>query len=320
MKETKWIRILVFWLILVLLVAGLSLGLKWMTARDNLMVHEHLKVVVDLDKEADETVDALILGDSLSYTTLSSMKLWQLYGIPTYSCGQSGQSIMEAYQVLKAAYDHQSPKVVMLESHMIFQAPEGWGSLDDAIAYWGIYHIPLWEFHDVWKYGLFDIKYSQEHYKGYTIRGVVQPYTGGPYMTDKGEKVTIPSFGRMYLKKIQKLCEDHGSKLVIFSAPSPANYNYATVQALQNYADAHELPYVDYNELAEYIALDWQQDSLDGGDHLNIYGANKATAYMGAWLALQDYGLKDHRDEEKYRSWDEDLKAYMVEEARFVPQ
>ena len=56
------------------------------------------------------------------------------------------------------------------------------------------------------------------------------------------------------------------------------------------------------------VGYDYKTDFSDGS-HLNIYGAEKTTAYMGEYLT-ERYEFEDHRGDERYHLWDE-CSVYM---------
>lgn len=78
--------------------------------------------MVELENEPADTIDVLVIGDSESYTTVSPMEIWDKEGIPSYVGGQTGQKIQESYYMLKKALKTQKPKVVAIETNMIFRS------------------------------------------------------------------------------------------------------------------------------------------------------------------------------------------------------
>ena len=58
--------------------------------------------------------------------------------------------------------------------------------------------------------------------------------------------------------------------------------------------------------------IDWKNDFYDDGDHLNVFGAEKATDPLGVYLS-KECGLEDHRGDPAYRLWDEMLAKYKQE-------
>lgn len=122
----------------------------------------------------------------------------------------------------------------------------------------------------------------------------------------------IPSNSLIYMKKIQKLCRKNGAKLLLYSAPSPVNYSYAKHNSIQKYAKEHSVEYLDMNLELDKIGIDWKTDSLDNGDHLNLKGAQKTTAYLGQYLCKK-YQFTDRRGEKDYQQWNECYGKYVKE-------
>mgnify|MGYP001625500801 FL=1 len=265
--------------------------------------------VAKISAEPENTVDLLILGDSESHTSMSPMELWGESGVSAYVCGQSGQRIQETYYMLKKALQTQSPKAVILETNVMFRDPGFFRNLQTCFAEPLRYYMPVFRYHSLWKMIFDGQKNTGDDYKGFMIRNAVDPCDGEEYMKETTERQEIPEFARIYMEKITELCRKNDISLVLMSAPSPKNYNYRKHNALQEYADAQGLPYIDLNLKTKEIGIDWKQDSYDKGDHLNVYGAQKVTAYMGKYLK-ENYDLPDHRGDPKYADWDQMEKKY----------
>ena len=56
--------------------------------------------------------------------------------------------------------------------------------------------------------------------------------------------------------------------------------------------------------------MDWEEDSRDGGDHLNYYGAVKFSHAFGDFL-VQEFDLPDHRQDPAYAAWNEAYPRYL---------
>ena len=68
----------------------------------------------------------------------------------------------------------------------------------------------------------------------------------------------------------------------------------------------------DRNYDPQELGIDWKNDTLDKGDHLNLSGAHKVTDYMTMYLQ-EHYMLPDHRGDEKFTSWDTMASQYTTE-------
>ena len=82
---------------------------------------------------------------------------------------------------------------------------------------------------------------------------------------------------------------------------------------MEEYAKEHDLVYINFLELTEECGLDFSTDTYDGGLHLNLSGAEKATRWLGSFLR-DEVGLKSRRGEDTLEAvWKEKLTAYYNE-------
>jgi hypothetical protein len=65
--------------------------------------------------------------------------------------------------------------------------------------------------------------------------------------------------------------------------------------------------YINMN-LKPELGIDMNRDILDGGDHVNISGAEKTTAFFIDYL--KKYKLEDKRGLKKYDDWNKKAKLY----------
>ena len=100
--------------------------------------------------EKDDSVDAIFLGDSLVYSSISPMEIWDGYGYTCYDCAQPAQIMPYAYDYLKVAIDSQHPKIVFIEANILFRDPEKL-PLYKKVAYRIGNYIPIIKYHSNWK-------------------------------------------------------------------------------------------------------------------------------------------------------------------------
>ena len=311
MKKLK--RVILFLLVFAVLLWACSAGIQIIVRNVSGSVSGRSRVFASVSAEKKNTIDVLVAGDSESYTSVSPMDLWDRAGIAAYDCGQPGQRIQETYYILKTAFRTQSPKLVLFETNTMFRDPGFLKNVQLSLTEPLAYHFPVIKYHNAWK-ALFDGPGGpKKSYKGFEIRDKVVSYEGDEeYMKETKDKAQIPEVVRIYMEKIKRLCEKNGADLLLVSAPSPKNYNYKKHNSLEEYARENNLPYVDLNMKFRDIGIDWKQDSYDRGDHLNISGARKVTAYIGEYLA-DNYDLPDRRNDDGWREWDDLAKEYLEE-------
>lgn len=262
--------------------------------------------------EPRNSIDVVVLGDSESYSSFSPMQLWKDYGYTSYVAGVPGAKIGENLDVLRTVLKRQQPKVVMLETNNLFryQPP---GSVEQGTTKKIYQMIPLLKYHSAWKSPLLMARGAL--FQGFNINGGVKPYKGGRYMYPSKEKEKIEATNRKCFEEIARLCQKKKIQLMLYSAPSPRNYNYKKHNALEELAREHHLPYVDLNVKASRLEIDWRSDTRDRGDHLNLSGARKATEFLGYYLNRR-MPLTCRWNDKISKRWNMMLKDYNRRERR----
>lgn len=307
MKIVK--RLILFFLILAILLAGCSAWIHAEAVKLADFIPGRSRPFASIAAERKDGIDVIVLGDSESYTSVSPMQLWKEQGLSSYVCGQPGQKIQETYFMLKTALQSQSPKVVLMETNLMFRDPGPVKNIQTSLAETARYRFPLLRFHNLWKLAFDGKKPGEPVYKGFSIRSSVDPFDSGDYMKETKEVQEMPQAVIFYMEEIRELCRRSGAELLLVSAPSPKNYSYRKHNAIENYAKEKGLTYVDLNLKIKELGITWQKDSYDKGDHLNLYGAQKVTRWLGTYLK-QNYELPDHRNDPAYEDWNELSEKY----------
>jgi hypothetical protein len=306
-----WLRVISFAVVVILLLIAsgklcdpIRLGLQ-----DS--VSERERYLLHLLSEPEEMVDVAILGDSESYTLVSTYQLWKEAGIASYIGGQSGQWIGESYFSLKKILKRQSPKVLILETNEFFSRGDASVIKDAAKSAqeFARQMFPILKYHRFWKMEPADPKLQTTIFNGFELRAAVAPYTGGVYMHATDDRTPVTFITRYYLDKIKRLCDAHGTKLLFVTAPSPVNHTMQRHNEVQALADELAVPYLDLNLNTEELGIDWNLDTLDGGDHLNYTGCQKATAYLQRYMQTH-YTLPDRRDDVRYEAWNKQAEEF----------
>ena len=55
-------------------------------------------------------------------------------------------------------------------------------------------------------------------------------------------------------------------------------------EQIKDYAKKNELRYINFLDIADEVGIDYNTDTYDGGLHLNVYGAEKMSRYLGKIL------------------------------------
>lgn len=307
-------RCIGFWGIFVAMLSGFSHLLTPANAKeyDTVAVAKFKK---QYKTEPKNTIDMIIAGDSESYATFSPLLMYQETGFTSYVCGTSAQRLCDTYSILETAFETQSPKVVVLETNNFFRTSESNDASSDGYESFFQKIFPVFKHHSRWKtYFIGNLSRKnnfteQQKQKGFRFRPAIKPYLGGNYMIPTTNVKELGSGAELYINKIIELCRNNGAQVLFVSAPSPICMSYSKHNAIQQLADKLGVDYLDLN-ITTVDDLDWTKDTKDAGNHLNYTGAKKVSVYISKYFD-EKYDLPDHRNDEAYRSWDENLEKLL---------
>lgn len=280
--------------------------------------------------------DLLFLGDCEVYASFSPKLLWEEYGINSYIRGSAQQLIWQSYYLLEDALRYETPQAVVFNVlSMQYDRPqrEEYNRMTlDGMA-WSMakvrairasmteeeqfldYVFPLLRYHERWsQLEEEDLKYflraKPVSHNGYYMRVEARPARDVP----EGRVLPDYRFGEnawAYLEKLTELCKEKGIRLILVKAPSLYPYWYRQwEEQIEKYAEENGLPYYNFLEHIDEIGLDYDQDTYDGGLHLNLSGAEKLSAWFGRILS-EELGLPDRRGEEALETvWAEKCRRY----------
>lgn len=263
--------------------------------------------------EDENTIDVLFLGDSVAYSSVSPMQLWQEQGFTSYVCATSAQYLSFSEVLLKQAFQEQSPKVVVLEANAVYRTMNSDISTMTRLESL----ISIFKFHNRWKAigSLFPLISAGSSWtddlKGYVYSTDIMQAENADYMVETDTVKEIESPNEEYVKAIADFCKENGAELLLVNVPNAKNWCCEKHNGIQALAEKHGIPYVDLNLLNEEVSIDWNFDTRDKGDHLNYYGAVKTTNYLGEYLKA-NYTLPDRRNDDNYSGWNETLERYLA--------
>ena len=264
---------------------------------------------------AGEGHQVLFVGDCEVYESFSPVTLFNEFGATSYIRGSAQQLMWQSYYLLREALKTETPRVVVLSVCSIRYAEpqneaynrmtlDGMRLSRDKLEAVGAsltageteasYYIPLLRYHDrIFELTGEDLRYlfrgPELTCNGYLMRCEVVPYTWMP----TAPVLRDPSFGEKpveYLDRIVDLCREKGIELILVKSPClyPAWYEEWD-RWLEAYAADHGVEYVNAISRMGEMGIDLSRDTYDGGIHLNVYGAEKYTRWLGE--RLRDRGL-----------------------------
>lgn len=261
--------------------------------------------------EPDNTIDAVILGDSETYSAFIPLKIWQEYGITSYVCGTSRQRLYNTEDFLHKTFQNQSPKLVILETNVIFRK-FGYSNI---VINEAENLLPVFRYHDRWKKLQPDDWFGSVEYtdivdnKGYRLNKGIKPASIEKYMEPSDIEQSIPGKNCSFVKRMKEYCDKNGAEMILLTTPSTRNWNFKRHNGMAKLAEKLGVEYIDLNLMNDKVPINWEKDTRDKGDHLNYAGALKVTGYLGEYLA--ERGLfSDKREDPAYENWNKALKRF----------
>lgn len=292
--------------------------------------------------------DVIFVGDCEIYEGIVPAVLYEQYGIASYVRGSSQQTIWQSYYILEETLKREPDvRVVVFNvlavkygqtpreeiSRMTLEdmrwSSSKWNAIlasmtkEESLA---SYFLPILRYHDRWsELGAQDFlrtfdKHEDITHQGYLMQTDIVPVD--PTDTREPDMLidaALPAESMAYLEKMRTLCEQYGAELVLIKAPTNSVKYYwydEWDEQIVQYADANKLTYYNFIGMDRELELDWTRDTYDAGLHLNVYGAEKLTVYLGRLLKEQ-HGVPDRRGDAALDAlWEVRIKAYQSEKQK----
>lgn len=283
--------------------------------------------------------DVILVGDCEVYEAFVPSVLWEEYGITSYVRGGAQQLAWHSYYLLEETFKYEAPKVVVYNVYALkYGTPqsEAYNRMTFDTMKWsyskikGImasmreeesivdYLFPILRYHSrITSLESEDLEYMFSSPKdmsdnGYIIKTGVVPMPNSDPITEPPSEL-LPDSSLEYLDKMRELCRENGAELVLIKAPTNSRgywwYDEWEEQIVE-YSEQNGLDYYNFIPYADAMGIDWQNDTYDGGLHLNVYGAEKFTKYFGEILA-SEYGLVSRKNEASTLTrWNTYLEEY----------
>lgn len=288
------------------------------------------------------SIDVLFIGASTLRNGISPLGIWGAYGVPSYTLASGYQNPLVSYYYLVEALKYQQPKVVVLDASWLIRSIEVDANetflrlsvdplrfslnklrlIEEIVSRSSnqtaaSYLFPLLRYHARWKELTRDdlFFYSREfenRYKGQGLSFKKTPLSFSETAfstTDRSAR--IDDEARLYYLKFIRLCEQNGIPVIMINTPR-IGWDLSKHNAVKSFADKYGILYLDYStpELLAEIGFNSSADFHDY-DHLNIYGAQKVSNHLGAFLQMT-FDLPDKRNDPAYAQWNDDLAAFQA--------
>jgi len=323
------------YIIVILVFAGIFFSLqrlltpKYMTdAFDGALIGEYYA------EEKNHSV--IFIGDCELYQNFSPAELFREYGITSYIRGGASQTVWQGYWLLEDTLRHETPDVVVfsvlgmakenavsepynrlnidgmkLTSSKIGAVNSSMVDGEDSLSY----IFPILRYHERWReLSAEDFRYffksENVGLNGYLMRSETVPVTVFPRARGLAD-YTLPNICWEYLDRIRELCESKGIELILLKSPAIWPYwHQPWDKQITDYAQEHSLIYYNLLNMHDDTGIDYDTDTANAGQHLNVSGAEKLSRWIGGELT-EKFDLPDHRNTPKIaQSWERKIHDY----------
>ena len=263
--------------------------------------------------EPANSLDIIMYGNSDVYSGFSPAELYNNYKYTSYASGKASQSVKNINTLLVKSLQNQSPSLIILETDCFYAKNKTDIEKVNNIFSPFIYHSRWKEVNLQDFYKLPSRKNVCDIYKGFLASDKVQPATiNVDYMGDKASAPKpIPKENIKEIEKFLSICKKRSIKVLFLELPSPESWSYAKHNAVKELAQKHDVNFLDLNVATEQYKVNMKKDFRDNGNHLNIYGAKKATEYLGKYIS-ENYSdvLNPQLSSEDVTDWNRAVDTY----------
>ena len=199
-------------------------------------------------------------------------------------------------------------------AYEFYGEPEGSKKIDfDDLSY----KISFLNFHSRWSEGLTETDFVLPDNQ---FKGAVDMYKHCFLIKDctdlvepwSEEAIEPDEFQKNELKMLFEYFDSNNIKVLFVNVPSCRDsQSQRELKGIIEYCQQSGYDAIDFcsEEMLEKTGISLEKDFLDEG-HLNSSGAVKFSEYLARYLVENEYGVTDHRGDEKYASWDEATEKY----------
>lgn len=237
-KQNRAVRVGAFLLAFVLVFCSLSSFV--FTTKNGARYKSKYYPQYAFQDEKENSLQIFGIGNSNLYSAFDVPDLWRDYGYTASMAAVGFQSPSVSYQLLKKAYETQKPKIVLIETDILYDEKpiqtHGVTPKTTIFDYFKTQFIddklqsvfPILKFHDMWKQPI-DNKYSIDtpDSHGFRYDSHQGKYNVPNYMAKTDRTEDVSEINIYYLEKILTLCRENGSKPLLISVPSLTSWDYA---------------------------------------------------------------------------------------------
>lgn len=240
--------------------------------------------------ENANSLDVMFYGDSNTRLAIAPAYLKDKYNINSYNCGINGQTISGIDKYVAKTLKKQKLKVICIDVNALDTIDFGY--INSHYMYFGspfMYGIKWKNFNSKDFFGKVDLHTSNDLSRGYVYATYNYKFANlNNYM--KTNKDFSKFYGKANLNRLEKILKKYKNyKIVLTQFPNPENWSNKRHNKVQKLADKYFVPFIDFNIEKNKNLFDLKKDMADRGGHINSYGAQKASDFLGKYI-VENYG------------------------------
>lgn len=263
--------------------------------------------------EPENTLDVMVYGNSDVYSGFTPAVLYEKHGITAYSSGRPRQTMNNINRLLGQTLKKQQPKLAILETDCFYSKSVAEIDSTNLLFAPFVYHsrwkeIKKRDFHD-FPNRTDDVDLN----KGYIPSKVVyetkyeKNYMGNPKAAPK----PLPKENEKHIREFIEKCKEENIEVLFVELPSPSSWDYGKHNAVKELAKQYDVTFLDMNIPHEDYKVEMESDFRDNGNHMNTYGAARATEFLGKYIE-ENYShiISGKKDGEGYEEWENVVDHY----------
>ncbi len=283
----------------------------------------------------ENSLDAVFLGSSATYTFWNAPVAWSEYGIAIYPLSNSAQpSFAAKYLIEDAKKLHPDALLIINVSHILRDYEQ---YLDKLLINYPfsinkikmanyLYNqagfsfgkklelmFPILRYNTRWnELTLSDFQKKSDEYMGGSHYNVFlnQSKDVSDYDPDFSARTILEDFIIQGMNDIMDYCQQENVKALFIIMPQAVNEDRTKNQnTIAEMIESRGLDFIDLRKQIKEIGLDLKKDYYNER-HTNLHGSIKVTDYLSQYF-IENYGFEDKRGEPEYKNWDTASKNYM---------
>lgn len=305
------------------------------------------KNVMGLMSEPDNSCDVIFVGASATYMYFQPYKAFEKYGISSYDIASSGLKAESILPFVKQARKTQKDAMFVIDMRP-FQyysekkednkyrfemaadsMPYGYNRfvmIEDIVKKYGYdyaeriaFHFDLASRHsadgvlnsyDAWIHSNNRFDNNSRGFYGEEFWA----YLEEPVITTEERRSLVTNAERTFRELASYIVKNSLPALFVVCPYAETEEDRMIYNTLEDISAEYGIEFLNANKYYREIGIDFSHDFADI-NHVNCYGADKYTDFIGQYL-VEKYFLPDHRNEEEYDSWYEKADAASQEISR----